>query len=72
MPHVLKELSNEANASAIWSIWATVLALKWLETHFANNKEEWDMVAGKAKRWLKKECSKLSNNLKIENLLALA
>ena len=33
--------------------WATALALAWLEDRAADSKEEWQLLGGKAERWLK-------------------
>jgi hypothetical protein len=32
--------------------WATALALAWLEVHAADRQDEWELLAGKARRWL--------------------
>ena len=33
-------------------VWATVLALAWLQVNFSANKDEWDMIEMKAHTWL--------------------
>ena len=35
------------------TIWATIVALGYLEKNFQDKKGEWELVAKKAKRWLK-------------------
>jgi hypothetical protein len=32
--------------------WATALALAWLESHATDSREEWELLADKAKAWL--------------------
>ena len=41
--------------SDIKDIVTTVLALQFLEQQFSDQKEEWDMIQSKAKKWLKKQ-----------------
>ncbi len=33
-------------------MWATILALAWLQVNFSANKDEWDMIEMKARGWL--------------------
>ena len=37
------------------SIWATVIVLAYLESKMADTRDEWELVAAKAKKWLKKQ-----------------
>jgi len=39
----------------------TLLALYALETNFKKNKDEWDMISSKAKKWIRHQ-----NNLSVE------
>ena len=34
------------------NVWATILALAWLQVNFSANKDEWDMIEMKAYAWL--------------------
>ncbi len=33
-------------------MWATVLALAWLQVNFASSKDEWEMIETKAQAWM--------------------
>jgi Ca-activated chloride channel family protein len=40
------------DANEVKRAWATALALVFLENHAASNRAEWELLAGKARRWL--------------------
>lgn len=57
MPDALQD----ADAS---SVWATVLALKFLEHTYSSTEDRWKLLANKAKTWLTTEAQKLNLQLK--------
>jgi hypothetical protein len=48
-------------------VWATALAVAFIESKFASQKEEWEMLTDKAIRWIKKQITEL--NVKETHLL---
>ena len=38
--------------TVVRAAWATTLALAWLELHAADSKDEWRLLADKARKWL--------------------
>lgn len=42
------------------NVWATVLAVAFIEAKFAAQKEEWQMLTEKAAKWIKKQMSELN------------
>ena len=40
---------------AVASVWATVLALCLLRSHYSSQQDEWELIAMKAESWLKKQ-----------------
>jgi hypothetical protein len=68
----LDELTSGMAAGVPAEAWATALALAALEAKFANQREEWDLLAGKARRWLARELAKLTgdNTKTMDSLLA--
>ncbi|XP_058036966.1 von Willebrand factor A domain-containing protein 5A-like isoform X2 [Ahaetulla prasina] len=62
------EISGTAPAHVTPDIWATVLAILWLHLNAAEQKDEWELLEGKAVHWLKlnagaqlAECVKAGN-----------
>ncbi|XP_026539991.1 von Willebrand factor A domain-containing protein 5A-like [Notechis scutatus] len=62
------EISDKAPAHVTPDIWATVLAILWLHLNAAEQKDEWELLEGKAVHWLKMnagaqlaECVKAGN-----------
>uniref|UniRef100_A0A2D4H7S4 Uncharacterized protein n=2 Tax=Micrurus lemniscatus lemniscatus TaxID=129467 RepID=A0A2D4H7S4_MICLE len=62
------EISDKAPAHVTPDIWATVLAILWLHLNAAEQKDEWELLEGKAVHWLKvnagaqlAECVKAGN-----------
>uniref|UniRef100_A0A670YSM5 von Willebrand factor A domain containing 5A n=1 Tax=Pseudonaja textilis TaxID=8673 RepID=A0A670YSM5_PSETE len=47
------EISDKAPAHVTPDIWATVLAILWLHLNAAEQKDEWELLEGKAVHWLK-------------------
>lgn len=52
------------------SIWATTLALAWLQSHCEKHKEEWQIAATKSQFWLLKQA--LPKGLVIQDLTIIA
>ncbi|XP_007437578.1 von Willebrand factor A domain-containing protein 5A-like [Python bivittatus] len=46
------EISDKAPAHVAPDIWATVLAILWLHLNAAEQKDEWELLEGKAVHWL--------------------
>jgi hypothetical protein len=46
-PHELESLAESDQ------VWATLIALSYLEKDYGNNIDDWGLVQRKAKRWLK-------------------
>ncbi|XP_015668992.1 von Willebrand factor A domain-containing protein 5A [Protobothrops mucrosquamatus] len=46
------EISSKAPANVASDIWATVLAVLWLHLNAAEQKDEWELLEGKAVHWL--------------------
>ncbi|KAM3821590.1 von Willebrand factor A domain-containing protein 5A-like isoform 2-T3 [Vipera latastei] len=46
------EISGKAPANVASDIWATVLAVLWLHLNAAEQKDEWELLEGKAVHWL--------------------
>ncbi|KAM6451927.1 von Willebrand factor A domain-containing protein 5A-like [Liasis olivaceus] len=62
------EISGKAPAHVAPNIWATVLAILWLHLNAAEQKDEWELLEGKAIHWLQvnagaqlAECVKAGN-----------
>ncbi|XP_034278908.1 von Willebrand factor A domain-containing protein 5A-like isoform X2 [Pantherophis guttatus] len=62
------EISGKAPAHVTPDIWVTVLAILWLHLNAAEQKDEWELLEGKAVHWLKvnaeaqlAECVKAGN-----------
>ena len=45
-------LSDVPNDSEVQRVWATALALAWLDHHAASLRPEWQMLAAKAQWWI--------------------
>jgi len=53
------------------SVWATILALKFLEVSYEDFSEKWELLAKKAKSWLSNEIQKMKLQIEeIENAAA--
>lgn len=52
----LHDLTSQCPAKCPVSVWGTVLALKCLETRFAAEKDEWELVAMKSELWMSSVC----------------
>lgn len=66
----LAELVASVPADVSADLWATALALTALDSQFAAEKEEWELLAGKARRWLARELKKAATS--VDALLAAA
>jgi hypothetical protein len=42
-------------------VWATALALAWLERHAAHLQSEWGMAGGKGRHWLDRALGDITN-----------
>ncbi len=45
-------LTGTKHSSAMKAAWATALALTWLDAHASTSREEWQLLAAKAREWL--------------------
>jgi len=52
---VLKKAIPDASKPELETVWATFVAIAFLELLCVENKVKWDLIAQKAKRWLKKQ-----------------
>jgi hypothetical protein len=50
IPAIPVSISSLQDSSTIW---ATIVALAYLEKDFQDKKGEWELISKKAKRWLK-------------------
>ncbi|KAL6055822.1 von Willebrand factor A domain-containing protein 5A [Balamuthia mandrillaris] len=64
----LRESEEEEETSLV----ATALAIIFLEVKFPQEKEQWELVAAKALRWLRRECKKVAGGTDADALLEQA
>jgi len=71
LPSVDKlQSSSPCPPDAAWQkVWATAIALAFLESYLQNKREDWAMMASKSKQWLVNELRTVNSKFTAESLI---